>query len=196
MIVEAAVGVFNRLGLEGASMSAFAAELNIDRASLYYYISSKDELFDELVRSVVERNLEYTRKIQASNLSARRKLRDLIAVLMTSYSEHYPLFYIYIRENLSRVGDSRYEWSTTMRKMNAETVDTVIAIIEQGYADGSFRNIGSSRVAAYGLLGIIGWTHRWYRPGTSDATAEEIGKIYAELLFSGLESPYQEVSLT
>ena len=189
-IANAAIRVFNRFGFKGASMSAVAAELNIDRASLYYYISSKEELFDELVRAVVERNLEHTRRIQASDLSPRRKLRDLITVLMTSYSEHYPLFYIYIRENLSHVSDSRSDWSALMRKLNAETVDAVISIIEEGYADNSFRNVGSSRVVAYGVLGIVGWTHRWYRPDRSEVSAEEIGKTYAEMLLSGLENLY------
>lgn len=189
-IAEAAIRVFNRLGFQGASVSAVAAELEIDRASLYYYISSKEELFDELVRTVVERNLELVKQIQASDLSARRKLRDLITTLMTSYGEHYPLFYIYIRENLSHVSDSRSKWSTYMRKLNAETADAVISIIEEGYADRTLRNVGAPRVVAYGVLGIVGWTHRWFRPDQSDVSAEEIGKTYAELLLSGLENPY------
>lgn len=189
-IAEAAIRVFNRLGFQGASVSAVAAELEIDRASLYYYISSKEELFDELVRTVVERNLELVKQIQASDLSARRKLRDLITTLMTSYGEHYPLFYIYIRENLSHVSDGRSKWSTYMRKLNAETADAVISIIEEGYADRTLRNVGAPRVVAYGVLGIVGWTHRWFRPDQSDVSAEEIGKTYAELLLSGLENPY------
>jgi AcrR family transcriptional regulator len=189
-IAEAAIRVFNRLGFQGASLSAVATELGIDRASLYYYISSKEELFDELVRTVVERNLELVKQIQASDLSPRRKLRDLITTLMTSYGEHYPLFYIYIRENLSHVSDGRSKWSTYMRKLNAETSDAVIAIIEEGYADRTLRNVGAPRVVAYGVLGIVGWTHRWFRPDQSDVSAEEIGKTYAELLLSGLENPY------
>lgn len=190
-IADAAIRVFNRLGFKGASISAVAAELDIDRASLYYYISSKEELFDELVRTVVERNLELVKQIEASDISPRRKLRDLITALMTSYGDNYPLFYIYIRENLSHVSDKRTEWSSYMRKLNAETVDAVISIIEKGYADKSLRRVGSARVVAYGILGIVGWTHRWFRPDQSDVSAEEIGKTYAELLLAGLESPYR-----
>ncbi len=189
-IADAAIRVFNRHGFKGASISAVAAELNIDRASLYYYISSKEELFDDLVRTVVERNLELVKQIEATGISPRRKLRNLITALMTSYGDNYPLFYIYIRENLSHVSDKRTEWSNYMRKLNSETVDLVISIIEKGYADKSFRNVGSSRVVAYGILGIVGWTHRWFRPDQSDVSAEEIGKTYAELLLAGLESPY------
>ena len=189
-IGEAAIRVFNRMGFQRASMTAVAAELNIDRASLYYYISSKEELFDEIVRTVVERNLALAKKIQASDMRLRRKLSDLIIALMSSYGEHYPLIYIYIRENLSNVSDKRSEWSRYMRDLNKQMSDAVIAIIEQGYADKSFRNVGSSKVVAYGVLGIVGWTNRWFRPADSDVNAEEIGKIYAEMVLAGLESPY------
>ena len=190
-IAEAAVRVFNRLGFQKASLGAVAAELDIDRATLYYYISSKEALFDEVVRTVVERNLEHVKKIQSSKLSPRRKLNDLIVTLMSSYAEHYPLFYIYIRENLSHVSDKRSEWSKYMRDLNQQTTDAVIAIVEQGYADRSFRNVGSSRVVAYGVLGVVGWTHRWFRPAESTISAEEIGKTYADMILAGLESPYE-----
>ena len=77
-----------------------------------------------------------------------------------------------------------------MRELNRKTSESLIAIIEQGYADKSFRNVGSSKVVAYGALGIVGWTHRWFRPETSEVNAEEIGKIYAEMILNGLENPY------
>lgn len=191
-IADAAVRVFNKLGLERASMTAVADELGVDRGSLYYYVSSKEVLFDEVVRTVVERNLALAKQIESSHVSPRRKLRDLIMALMTSYGEHYPLFYIYIRENLTHVSEKRAEWSRDMRDLNRQTTDAVISIIEQGYADKSFRKVGPARVVAYGVLGIVGWTHRWFRPDQSDVNAEDIGKTYAELFLAGIESPYQE----
>ncbi|MFA7595540.1 MAG: TetR/AcrR family transcriptional regulator [Novosphingobium sp.] len=189
-IADAAVRVFDRLGFQKATISAVAQEMKVDRSTLYYYISSKEELFDEVVRTVVERNLQLVRRIAESKVQPRRKLRDMITSVMSSYGEHYPLFYIYIRENLSHVSDERSEWSQQMREMNRETTEAMIAVIEEGFADGSFRKVGSARVVAYGIFGIIGWTHRWFRPASSEVSAEEIGKTYAEMILSGLESPY------
>lgn len=189
-ITEAAVRVFNRLGFTGASISAVAAELNIDRATLYYYIGSKEELFDEILRNVIEKNATIASRILASKMSPRRKLRDMITALMSSYGANYPLIYIYMRENLGHVSDSRTQWSKHMRKLNREIENAIISIIEEGYQDGSLRNVGSSRVVAFGVLGIIGWTHRWFRPDQSEVSAEEIGKTYAEIILSGLETPY------
>lgn len=189
-IADAAVRVFDRMGFQKASISAVAQEMKTDRSTLYNYINSKEELFDEVVRAVVERNLELVLKIAKSNVQPRRKLRDMITALMTSYGEHYPLFYIYIRENLSHVSDTRSDWSHDMREMNQQTTEAMIAVIEEGFADGSFRKVGSAQVVAFGVFGIIGWTHRWFRPGHSAVSAEEIGKTYAELVLNGLDSPY------
>lgn len=185
-IADAAVRVFNRLGFQRASISAVAAELEIDRASLYYYISSKEELFDEIVRKVVERNLKTAKDIELSEIDPGQKVYDLIIALMKSYNDNYPLIYIYIRENLSHVSDKRSDWSRYMRGLNTEMSDAIISIIDQGYADGSFRNLGSSRVVAYGILGLVGWTHRWFRPHDSSVSADEIGKTYADMVLGGL----------
>src|SRR5512133_258031 len=73
-ISKAAIGVFDRLGFTGASISAVAAELGIDRASLYYYIPSKEALFDDIIGEVIERNASIATTIQRSKVSPRRKL--------------------------------------------------------------------------------------------------------------------------
>ena len=185
-IAEAAARVFNREGFQAATMAAVADELNIDRASLYYYISSKEELFDEVIRETSLENVARAQRIQRSSAPAPEKLRQLIVELMSSYGRHYPLLYIYIRENLKHVADARSKWAQQMRQLNRDYDDAVVAIIEEGYADKSFQNIGPSRIVAYGIIGMMGWTNRWFKPGGSSLTAEEIGEIYARMAIAGL----------
>lgn len=185
-IAEAAIRVFDRMGLKGASISAVAAELNIDRASVYYYISSKEELFDEIMRTVAERNSDLARQIALSPLPPIQKLRDLIVAIMTSYGKHYPLLFIYIRENLSHVPEDRSNWSAEVRRINRTIEDAFIDIIEEGYADGSLRNVGPAKVVAFGMLGVVGWTHRWFRPATSEFSAQQIGETYADMILGGM----------
>jgi hypothetical protein len=76
-----------------------------------------------------------------------------------------------------------------MRALNRRIETSIVSIVEQGVEDGSFRRIGSPRTVAFTILGMLNWTHRWYRPDRGDP-AEEVGKIIAELAISGLESPY------
>ena len=188
-ICDAAIRVFHRQGYAKASLSQVAAELGFDRATIYYYFSSKDELFDDITRAVLEANAELAQRVANSKMSARRKLRELIAAMMMSYSKHYPLLYIYIREDLRQVADSRSAWSEHMRKLNRVIEQAFIAIIEQGYEDQSFRRIGPPQIVAFGILGGINWSHRWYRPEAGES-ADEIGRTFAELALGGLDSPY------
>lgn len=187
-ISEAAARVFNRRGFRDTTISAVAEELSIDRASLYYYISSKEELFDELIREVSEENLAMAQQIQASDATPAQKLRELIVELMKSYARTYPLLYIYIRENLSHVAGKRSKWANHMKQVNRDYDNAVIGIIEQGYADGSFQNIGPAKTVAYGVIGMVGWTNRWFKPDGSRGSGEEIGKIFADMIISGLSS--------
>lgn len=185
-ITDAAVHVFNKLGYKGGSLSAVAAELGIDRATLYYYFASKEQLFDEIIRSVVEGNDALAKHIADSPESPARKLRELISALMMSYAAHYPLLFIYIREDLSHVSDRRSDWSKYMRDLNRSIEKSVIEIIEQGYDDGSLRRIGSARTVAYAILGMLNWSHRWFNPERSESP-EEIGKTFVEFALAGLE---------
>ena len=188
-IRDAAIVVFNRLGFANTSLSKIAKELELDRATLYYYFPSKEALFDEVVGAVLEKNHEQARRIAGSDIAARRKLRDLITAMMVSYGETYPLLYIYIREDLRQVSDDRSEWSDRMRQLNRGIERAFVEIIEQGQADGSFRKVGSPQTIARGVLGMLNWTHRWHRPDRGEG-AEEIGKTFAEIALLGLESPY------
>ncbi len=185
-IAEAAARVFNRKGFQGTTISAVAEELKIERASIYYYISNKEELFDEVVREASVDNVATAQRIRESDAAPFEKLRQLIIQLMSSYGRHYPLLYIYIRENLKDVAGPRSKWAQQMRQLNRDFDDAVISIIEEGYADGSFRNIGSSRIVAYGIIGMMGWTNRWFKPAESALSAEAIGDVFARMVIAGL----------
>jgi len=140
-ISEAAVRVFHRLGYQGASLSAVAAEIGVDRATIYYYFSSKEDMFDEVVRSVLEENERLAKRIAGSDISPRRKMRELLMAFMTSYVDNYPLLHIYVREDLTKVQGKRSDWSLHMRNLNRNIENCFVEIIEQGYADGSFRRM-------------------------------------------------------
>jgi TetR/AcrR family transcriptional regulator, cholesterol catabolism regulator len=187
-ISEAAARVFNRRGFRGTTISAVAEELSIDRASLYYYISSKEELFDELVREVSEDNVAMARKIQSSKQAPPVKLRELIVELMRAYARSYPLLYIYIRENLGDVADKRSSWAQYMKQINRDYDNAVISIIEEGYRDGSFQNVGSAKIVAYGIIGMVGWTNRWFNPDHGSVDADEVARIYADMVISGMRT--------
>lgn len=187
-IAIAAARVFNNRGFQGTTISAVAEELQIDRASIYYYISSKDELFDEVIREASVDNVEKAKTVQQSDATPSEKLRTLILELMASYTATYPLLYIYIREDLNHVSDKRSAWAKQMKKINHDYDEAVTAIIEEGYRDGSFRNIGPARIVGFGIIGMLNWTNRWFIPEKTKVPSEQIGAMFADLVTAGLQS--------
>jgi TetR/AcrR family transcriptional regulator, cholesterol catabolism regulator len=185
-IARVAANLFNQKGFQGTSITAVAEALAMDRATLYYYISNKQELFDEVVRDASEKNVAAAETARSSDVAPLDKLRTLIVDLMNSYAANYPLLYVYIRENLTHVDAERTDWSKYMRSLNRRYEEAVIAIVQEGINNGTIRPLASARVLAFGVIGMIGWTNRWFVPDRSPEDSETIGRAYAEVIVAGL----------
>jgi AcrR family transcriptional regulator len=186
-IVAAAAQVFREKGFTATSLADIAESLGTDRATLYYYIGSKDELFHEIVRDAAEANASAAEAIRDSADTATGKLTRLVTSLMSSYATHYPYLFVYIQEDLSKVSGGRSSWSREMRAINKRYDDAAISIVKSGIEDGTLRTSTSARVITNGIIGMVNWTHRWYRNGDpSMPGADEIGSAYAQMILGGL----------
>lgn len=183
-LLGAAAQVFKKKGYANASLNDMATIVGIDRASLYYYASGKEELYQEIVYKAVLANAVAIEAIWKGDKTPTEKIRDLIVTVVQSYETHYPYLYIYIQENMTSIDDSA--WTKKARSLNKRVNDAVIAIAQQGLDDGTFSpRAGNAHLIAYGVLGMINWTHRWYQPG-GPSSATEIGLAFSELVLGGL----------
>ncbi|CAB4903617.1 MAG: TetR family transcriptional regulator [Actinobacteria bacterium] len=187
-IIAAAAELFKVHGLRGTSLGQIAEALGTDRATLYYYVGSKEELFDEVVSDAVRANVARAEAIRDGAGDAPDKLARLVTELMDSYAASYPFLYVFIQENLSHVGEKRSDWSAEMRGLNRAYQECVVDIIAAGIAEGTVRPVAEPWVLAYGLIGMVGWTNRWFNPTRSDVDAGTIGRAYAELVLDGLRA--------
>jgi TetR/AcrR family transcriptional regulator, cholesterol catabolism regulator len=185
-IIKAAARVFKERGFGNTTLNHVAEELGTDRASLYYYVGSKEELFEELVSEAVRLNLRMALAIKEENAPAAEKLRHLIVGLMESYAEDYPVLYVLIQENLDHVGEGHDKWARQVKQINNEFVDVLIEIIEEGQRDGSIAGDSAPWLVAYAVMGMLGWTNRWFRPDSSGASATDIGTAFADMVLHGL----------
>ena len=53
-IVQTALEILNRDGLEGVTLRRLATELNVKAASIYWHIAGKEELLDEMANAILE----------------------------------------------------------------------------------------------------------------------------------------------
>lgn len=184
-LVRVAAEVFQEKGFEAATLNDVAERMDTDRATLYYYVGSKQELFQEVVQDVLEANLKEARRIKKEKSKPAEKLAQLVKTMMVSYEENYPFTYVYIQEDMRRVANLDSDWARTMTSRTRSFEKIVTGFIEEGMAAKEFRSDISPELAANGLYGMLNWTHRWFRPDHGpDAT--QIAESFSSLILDGM----------
>jgi AcrR family transcriptional regulator len=178
-IVRAASEVFKARGFRGTTLGHVAERMGVDRASLYYYYSSKEELFDDLVADAVEVVTSTARAIRDSDAPAPHKLRRLIEDVMCCYERRYPVLFVLVQENLEQLAPAH------ARALKGYE-EIVTEIIQGGLDDGSLRSRAPAWVLAHGVVGVLAWTNRWFVPAQSPLGSGEIGAAFSDLLLDGL----------
>ncbi|MEV1131919.1 TetR/AcrR family transcriptional regulator [Agromyces sp. NPDC049794] len=186
-LIKVAADVFRQKGYAGATLNDVAAAFGTDRASLYYYFSSKEELFQACIRGLTETNLRRAEAIAARETSPRARIAALIRMLIESQVEHYPYMYLYIGEDMARIRSIEAEWAGDMIEITRQIEQIFIDTIAEGKAKGEFRTDLSTTLIANSIFGMTQWTHRWFVPGTSRFSADDLIAVFSAVLFEGID---------
>jgi len=184
-IVAAAAAAFQERGYEATTLAIIAEKLNSDRASLYYYFGSKQQLFREIVREGAQRSVEAAEEIAKKQISAKAKLIEAFRSVMDSYSSTYPYMHVFLQENFPSVHASDDDWNAEAREWASRYYYAIRSIIKQGVNEGSFKLTLSIGLTTMGVLGTVNWAHRWYKPG-GKLSPEDIGEGFADMILNGL----------
>lgn len=179
-ILEAAAQVFRQKGFHGASMANIAEAVNLQKASLYHHVASKQEILFELLDRALELLLERISPIAAQSIPADERLRMMIREYLQILAENTDLASVLLFEHRSLEGrqharhiPNRDKFEALWRTVIADGVRTKKFLCE---------NIPLSTRA---ILGIMNWTITWYRPN-GDLAIDEIADQYSNLLLNGL----------
>jgi TetR/AcrR family transcriptional regulator, cholesterol catabolism regulator len=184
-LVKAAAAVFRRKGFSAAKLQDIAAEIGLDRASVYYYVSNKEELYKDVVSEAVLENVIMVEKLRTEDQPANQKLSTFIERVMGSYERHYPYLYVYVQEDMAHIDEDR-AWNREMRLLGRRFNDAVRDIIQKGLDDGSLRfPVRDARLIANGVIGMLNWSHRWFQPD-GQWTAKMVGETFSTMILRGL----------
>lgn len=183
-LVEAAAALFIEKGFKNTSLDDVARRIGADRASLYYYVASKQELFFEVVHDAVKENLRIAEIIFAGSQPPADKLRALIVALMDSYDKNYPHMQVFLQESLKDLASSSIPQSQSLTQLHDRFETIFKSIVQQGIREGSLRPDAAPTMVAYAILGMTNWTHRWFEP-SGPLTGKEIGTVFANLIIDG-----------
>jgi AcrR family transcriptional regulator len=183
-VLSAAAEVFRAKGYQAASMNDIAGRSGSDRASIYYYFSSKREIFTELVRRAAMDNVANAEEIAAAEGPTVARLHRLIVGLVESYERHYPYLHLYVQEDMRRLAEDASGADAELHALGDRYQRAVFSIAEEGLRTGEFRTTVDPAMLTLAVLGAVNWCHRWFVPG-GRLTATEIGASFADVLLNG-----------
>jgi AcrR family transcriptional regulator len=187
-LVRVAADVFNELGYEAATLHDIAERFGRERASLYYYVSGKEELLQAVVERFFDLNLAEAERIRVLDSDARTKIRLLIRQLVDSYVQSYPASYVYIENDMTRIALIDSPWALRMQRQTKHFEQITLGLFQQGVDEGVFRRDLPVVLSTNALFGMLNWTHRWFKP-TGKWKAEELVEVFSTILFTGIETP-------
>jgi len=179
-ILEAAAQVFRQKGFHGTSMQDIAEAVNLQKASLYHHVASKQEILLALLDRALELLLERISTISNQPIPADQKLQQMIRAYLQILAENTDLSAVLLFEHRSLERKQHARHVPNRDKFEALWRD----VLAEGVASQLFK-CDDPALTARAILGIMNWTITWYRPN-GDLTINQIADQYSNLLLNGL----------
>jgi AcrR family transcriptional regulator len=176
----AALGIFRRKGYHAASMQEIADAVGLNKGSLYYYISSKEELLVRLFQGRAEHVLGELEVAASLPITARERLSAMVRTYVLGVLGNLDAVHVYLREEHALPPTALKQ----VRRVHQAMRDHFERVIVDGIRHGDFVE-RDPKLATLALLGTCTWVHRWYRPGgrlTKTAVADDFAERAVRML--------------
>lgn len=184
-VLEASALIFSQKGFHGTSMQDIALAVNLQKASLYHHVSSKQEILLGVLDKALDLLIVRMQAVVDLELPPDEKLRQAICTYLVSLIERRDLASVLLLEHRSL--EDRFRIQHTPRRDRFEHMWRDLVV--DGQAHGTF-TARDPDLAARALLGVMNWTITWYNPhGT--LSVEEISFQYADLFLRGLTPRFE-----
>jgi AcrR family transcriptional regulator len=175
--------VFVRKGFGATRMDDLVAASGVPRATLYYHFRGKDAVLGWLMHSTIGHLATAIKEATGAPGMARDRLEAVIRSVLRTVSE-YPEACRVLIGNLEQAG----QLSETVAELFPAFHVPVIAVLEEGAADGSLRPVGDPVATASALFGAVIIAALQALVVGSDLEPESMGDSLVDLLLGGLES--------
>ena len=179
-ILTAAAQVFSQKGFHAASMQDIAQAVNLQKASLYHHIDSKQEILLALLDQAFDLLTEHIQPVISQPNPIADKLQLAMCAYLTDMLENRELASVLLLEYRSLRNEYRARHILRRDRFEQLWRD----MIREGIDAGVFHSTDPA-IASRALLGVMNWTITWYHP-EGPLTPRQIADQYADLFLSGL----------
>ncbi|HLA98196.1 MAG TPA: TetR/AcrR family transcriptional regulator [Anaerolineales bacterium] len=179
-ILDAAAQIFRVKGFHASSMQDIAQAVNLQKASLYHHVSSKQEILLALLDRAIDLLYEHIEQQVNIPISPDEKLRLAIRAYLQALLENRDLAAVLLLEHRSL--EPRYHALHIPRRDRFERLwrDLILEGIQ-----GNLFTSEDPAMASRALLGSMNWIITWYRP-EGPQSPDEIATHFASLFLNGL----------
>ena len=180
-VLDAAVRVFHAKGYDATSIQDIADEVGILKGSIYYYITSKEDVLFEILKEVHDEAFETVADAVAIDGDPLQKIRAFVSTLAKFNADHPERMGIFLHDFRSLSDDRRNE---IVRER--DRYDRMLRkLISEGQDQGLVCPDIDPKLATLAITGMINTIYQWYRP-TGRLQSKYIGSVYADMVIRAL----------
>ena len=183
-IHQVAATLMRQKGYANTTVRDIASEMNMEAASLYNHIASKEEILANICFQFADQLEQGILEINDIYFNAKEKLKMAITQHILLLTQDLDASYVFIHEWKYLTDDKKEEFITRRDVYEKQFRDIVVL----GENEGSFLEV-DQKFAVITILSAINATIEWYKPSGS-LTPQQVADKLTNFILTGLSNPH------
>lgn len=179
-IIREAASLFERTGYFNTSMNDIAEAVGLSKSTLYYYMSSKEEI----LYLIHEEFLDHLASLHKSRLNTRMTSAQLMQEVTIDIIEQIDQYTGYVRAFFDHYRELNGEMKAKIKGKRDDYFRMIVDVIRQGVAQGEFET-NDPVLTTLGFFGMCNYAYQWYKPDRG-WRPREIGLHFWDIFMHGL----------
>jgi len=178
-VIRVAARAFHEHGFHNTSLDAIAAQLEVTKPTIYYYVTNKEQLLFECFVAGLAPILSALRDQKGSGAPARERLGAVLRQYARAVASDFGWCLVRAEhQDLSPL------MSSQVRALKVEIDQGIRRLLRDGVKDGSIRRC-DVKMTAFALAGALNWIPHWYRENHA-MSATQIADAFVAIFEEGL----------
>ncbi len=181
VILRVSTELFNKAGFFATSMQDISDKVGIKKASLYYYVDSKEQLLFEILKDLHHGGIALAEGVNFNTVDPLGELRSFLVQLCIYTGKHADRLAIYSRD-FDYLDQEQQKAILSERRIYYDTVVRLISLaVQLGHVSKSVDVLTISQIVMRGIVSIS----QWYKEDGS-LPIEQIAVQSAGVMVQGL----------
>jgi AcrR family transcriptional regulator len=180
-ILAHAARLFAEHGYEQTSLQDVGDAVGISKAAVYHYFPSKQDMYDAIVVSLLDGLVAHVR----AAVEATPDGADPIRTFMRAHAAYFEQNFEGFATLLHGVGGLSAQMRSARQVRVRDQYEALLRELLKAQAAAGQATIDDAGLAAKGILSMLNWMSRWYKPG-GPRSAVAIAEHYHDMLYRGI----------